>query len=210
MYEAMATVTGTVVTHPVRRELANGEPVITFRVASHSRRLDFATQQWVDNGTLFLTVSCWRRLVPGVLASIRRGDPVMVHGQLRSHEYRAKDGVERRDLEMRAMAIGPDLARCTAEITRRADRSRASGEAAAEGGESAAERDENGAEGGIEAGADGSFPAAGEEALPEARVASRNIAAGCGAAPGAAGAEERASGTVSRPDPSRIAEPADA
>ncbi len=52
MYEAMATVVGTVVTHPVKRDLSNGEQVLTFRMASNSRRLDFATGEWVDNGTL--------------------------------------------------------------------------------------------------------------------------------------------------------------
>ncbi|WP_082393062.1 single-stranded DNA-binding protein [Nocardia arizonensis] len=127
MYEAMATVIGTVVTHPTKRELNSGEQVLTFRMASNSRRFDQASGQWVDNGTLFLTVTCWRRLVDGVEASIRRGDPIVVYGQLRSHEYRTRDGVERRDLEMRASAVGPDLTRCTARVIR-------SSETAAEAG----------------------------------------------------------------------------
>ncbi|MGS2809525.1 hypothetical protein [Nocardia sp. MW-W600-9] len=42
MYEAHATVIGTVVTHPVRRDLTNGEQVVTFRMASNSRRFDAA------------------------------------------------------------------------------------------------------------------------------------------------------------------------
>ncbi|WP_405161641.1 single-stranded DNA-binding protein [Nocardia sp. NBC_01499] len=118
MYEANATVIGTIVNHPVKRELPNGEQVLTFRMASNARRLDHHTGEWVDNGTLFLTVSCWRRLLAGVDASMRRGDPVIAHGQLRSLEYRSKDGVDRRDLEMRATAVGPDLGRCTAQVTR--------------------------------------------------------------------------------------------
>lgn len=182
MYEAMATVAGTVVTHPARRELANGEPVITFRVASNSRRFDQANGEWVDNGTLFLTVSCWRRLVAGVQASIRRGDPVLVHGQLRTHEYRAKDGVERRDLEMRAVAIGPDLARCSAAITRRAERPRPE----------AAE------------------PEPATEPMPEAGVAPHELPAGAPARPGPFPDGAAGSGTVGRPGSTRIAEPVDA
>lgn len=119
MYEAMATVVGTLVTNPVTRDLSNGERVLTFRMASNSRRFDIATGDWVDNGTLFLTVTCWRRLVGGVDASLRRGDPVLVYGQLRTHEYRTKEGVDRRDLEMRASAVGPDLTRCTTEVRKR-------------------------------------------------------------------------------------------
>ncbi|MGQ4596465.1 hypothetical protein [Nocardia sp. R6R-6] len=72
----------------------------------------------INYRTLYLTVSCWRRLVAGVDASLRRGDPIIAYGQLRSHEYRSKDGVERRDLEMRATAVGPDLSRCAAHVTR--------------------------------------------------------------------------------------------
>lgn len=124
MYEAHATVIGTVVTHPVRRDLTNGEQVVTFRMASNSRRFDAAAGEWVDNGTLYLTVSCWRRLVTGVDRSLHRGDPVIAYGQLRSHEYRGKDGAERRDLEMRAVAVGPDLGRCSASIVRRSDAAR--------------------------------------------------------------------------------------
>lgn len=121
MYEAHATVVGTVVTHPVRRDLANGEQMVTFRMASNARRLDPAAGEWVDNGTLYLSVTCWRRLVAGVDRSLHRGDPVIAYGQLRSHEYRGKDGAERRDLEMRAVAVGPDLARCSATVLRRSE-----------------------------------------------------------------------------------------
>ncbi len=127
MYEAMVTVIGTVVTHPIKRDLTNGEQVVTFRMASNSRRFNPETSEWVDGATLYLTVSCWRRLVVGVDAALRRGDPVIAYGQLRTHEYRAKDGMERRDVEMRAISIGPDLSRCTAQVVRRAVSGAASG-----------------------------------------------------------------------------------
>ena len=112
-------VIGTVVTHPVRRTLPGGEQVTTFRMASTARRFDRDRGGWVDSGSLFLTVSCWRRLVEGVDASLRRGDPIIAYGQLRTNEYRTKDGVHRHDLEMRAAAVGPDLGRCTAPVVRR-------------------------------------------------------------------------------------------
>ncbi len=121
MYEAHTTVIGTVITHPIRRDLSNGEQMLTFRMASNSRRFDAKTGEWTDNGTLYLTISCWRRLVAGVDRSLHRGDPVIAYGQLRSHEYRGKDGTERRDLEMRAVAVGPDLARCHASVIRRSE-----------------------------------------------------------------------------------------
>ncbi|MFD3509836.1 single-stranded DNA-binding protein [Nocardia sp. NPDC058666] len=121
MYEAHSTVIGTVITEPVRRDLSTGEQMLTFRMASNARRFDAKAGEWTDNGTLYLTVSCWRRLVAGVDQSLHRGDPVIAYGQLRSNEYRGKDGTDRRDLEMRAIAVGPDLARCHASVVRRSE-----------------------------------------------------------------------------------------
>ncbi|MFC6013135.1 single-stranded DNA-binding protein [Nocardia lasii] len=131
MYEAHATVIGTVITHPVRRDLSNGEQMLSFRMASNARRFDARSGEWTDNGTLYLSVTCWRRLVEGVDQSLHWGDPVIAYGQLRSNEYRGKDGALRRDLEMRAIAVGPDLARCSATVVRRSDGMRASPDAVA-------------------------------------------------------------------------------
>ena len=121
MYEAHATVVGTVITHPMRRDLRNGEQMLTFRMASNSRRFDAETGEWTDSGTLFLTVSCWRRLVAGVDPSLHRGDPVIAYGQLRSHEYRGKDGTERRDLEMRGSRSGRIWRDATRALSRRSE-----------------------------------------------------------------------------------------
>ncbi|MEV6771841.1 single-stranded DNA-binding protein [Nocardia sp. NPDC051030] len=119
MYEANTAVIGRVATHPTRRDLPNGDQLVTFRMASNSRRYDSARGDWVDSGTLYLTVNCWRKLVEGVEASLQRGDPIIAYGQLRSNEYTGRDGKERSDLEMRALALGPDLGRCTAPVQRK-------------------------------------------------------------------------------------------
>ncbi|MBF6331496.1 single-stranded DNA-binding protein [Nocardia transvalensis] len=125
MYESHIAVIGNVVTHPVRRILPGGEQVVSFRMASTARRYDRDSGEWVDGGTLFLTVNCWRRLVAGVDASLRRGDPIIAYGQLRTTEYRTRNGMERRDLEMLAAALGPDLGRCSAAVVRHGPRNSA-------------------------------------------------------------------------------------
>ncbi len=119
MYEAYTALVGNVVTHPVRRSLPSGRQLVTFRMASTARRLDRASGDWVDNGTVYVTVNCWRRLVEGVGASLSVGDPILVYGQLRLSEYRTREGHSRQDLELRASAVGPDLGRCTASVVRR-------------------------------------------------------------------------------------------
>lgn len=118
MYETYSTVIGTVITHPQRRTTNGGDEVISFRVASTVRYRGAGADTWQDGNTVYLTVNCWRRLVAGVGAAIGKGAPVIVHGQLSSSQYQTKDGVERSDLEMRAIAIGPDLARCICRIER--------------------------------------------------------------------------------------------
>ncbi|SEL64200.1 single-stranded DNA-binding protein [Rhodococcus maanshanensis] len=118
MYETHTAVVGTVITNPVKRPTNSGEEVLSFRMASNVRRQDRSTGEWTDGGTLYLTVTCWRRLVAGVGASLMKGDPVIACGQLRTNEYTTKDGVDRADLEMRASAVGPDLARCRARLDR--------------------------------------------------------------------------------------------
>nr|WP_314144810.1 single-stranded DNA-binding protein [uncultured Rhodococcus sp.] len=118
MYEAQCAVLGTVITNPVKRSTPTGDEVLSFRMASNARRQDRNTGEWTDGGTLYLTVTCWRRLVRGVGASLMKGDPIIAYGQLRTNEYTNRDGVERADLEMRASAVGPDLARCNVSIHR--------------------------------------------------------------------------------------------
>ena len=112
MFETYTTVIGTVVSEPRRRQTTTGEDVISFRVACTSRRIDKRSGEWVDGPTLYLTVSCWRRLLAGVGLAIAKGRPVMAHGQIKTIEYRTADGSRRSDLEMTAVAVGLDLSRC--------------------------------------------------------------------------------------------------
>ncbi len=117
MSKTQATLVGTVVTDPYRRHSAEGAPFIKFRMVCNERRFDRATQEWVAGDSLFVNVTCWRRLVKGVGAGIGKGDPVIVVGRLYTHEWMDKDTDNRRSsLELDADAVGPDLARCVAMI----------------------------------------------------------------------------------------------
>ncbi|MEO9327666.1 single-stranded DNA-binding protein [Gordonia aurantiaca] len=112
MYETYTTVIGTVVSDPRRRETTTGEEVISFRVAANTRRFDRRVGDWVDGPSLYLTVSCRRRLLAGVGLAVAKGRPVIAHGQIKTNEYPAADGSRRSDLEMTAVAVGLDLSRC--------------------------------------------------------------------------------------------------
>src|SRR6202012_2947206 len=83
--------------------------------ASNSRRR-VADGSWEPGNSLFVTVSCWGRLVSGVGASLGKGSPVVVAGHVHTSEYDDRDGIRRSTLEMRASAVGPDLSRCIARV----------------------------------------------------------------------------------------------
>jgi single-strand DNA-binding protein len=113
MFETQVTVVGNIVNDPIRRQ-AGAQEVLKFRVASNSRRL--VDGNWEAGNSLFVTVNCWGRLVSGVGASLGKGSPVIVVGNIHTSEYEDRDGIRRSTLEMRATSVGPDLSRCHAKI----------------------------------------------------------------------------------------------
>jgi single-strand DNA-binding protein len=114
MFETPLTIVGNIVNDPQRRYVGTQE-LMKFRVASNSRRRT-ADGTWEPGNSLFVTVNCWGRLVSGVGASLGKGSPVIVVGQVYTSEYEDRDGNRRSTLEMRATSVGPDLSRCHARI----------------------------------------------------------------------------------------------
>ena len=116
MGETPVTVVGTLVTDMRPRRVGpDGSLVLNFRVASNERRFDKASESWVNGESLYLSVSCWRRLAENA-ASLVKGDPVIVIGKLRTREWTTDQGERRSVVEMEASAVGPDLARCAVTV----------------------------------------------------------------------------------------------
>ncbi len=114
MFETPITVVGNIVNDPHGRRVGDQE-VMKFRVASNSRRRT-ADGTWEAGNSLFVTVNCWGKLVTGVGAALRKGDPVIVVGHVYTSEYEDRDGNRRSNLEMRATSVGPDLSRSIVRI----------------------------------------------------------------------------------------------
>ena len=110
MNEIPVTLVGNVVTDVSAATTAGGAEVAWFRLALTPRRFDRATARWVDGETSYVRVSCWRGLARNVVASITKGDPVVVTGRLRVREWERE---ERRGIavEVDASAVGHDLSR---------------------------------------------------------------------------------------------------
>jgi single-strand DNA-binding protein len=98
---------------------AAGVPVATFRVASTPRRYQRKTDTWEDGDTQWYTVNAWRALAENCDRSLRRGDPVVVHGKLSAQVWTNKAGLEVTTFEVEAAFVGHDLNRGTSQFHRR-------------------------------------------------------------------------------------------
>ena len=114
MFETPITIVGRIITD-LRRRVVGDQEVISFRVACNSRRRT-GEGIWEPGNSLYVTVNCWGKLVTGVGAGLYKGAPIIAVGTVHTSEYEDKDGAKRSSLEMRATAVGPDLARAIVRI----------------------------------------------------------------------------------------------
>jgi single-strand DNA-binding protein len=106
--EALLQMTGYVGGDVNLRATASSVPVADFRLACTPRIL--RSNQWVDADTTWITVKAFRGLAENVAASVRRGDPVIVLGRLRTSTW-VKDEQTYERLELEAASVGHDLNR---------------------------------------------------------------------------------------------------
>jgi single-strand DNA-binding protein len=118
MHETYVTLSGWLGGNVELRD-AGGVPVASFRVASTPRRFQRRTETWEDGDTQWYSVNAWRNLGDNCAASLRRGDPVVVHGKLSAHTWTNKAGLEVTTFEVEAAFVGHDLNRGTSEFRRR-------------------------------------------------------------------------------------------
>ncbi len=97
---------------------AGDAPVANFRLACTPRRFNRRTENWSDGTTQWYTVNVWRQLAENCAASLRRGDPVVVHGRLEVKLWVNSDNVEVTSFEIEALHLGHDLSRGTSRFTR--------------------------------------------------------------------------------------------
>ncbi|KZE41564.1 single-stranded DNA-binding protein [Microbacterium sp. T32] len=102
------TLVGNVVGDPEERATRGGDPIAAFRLAVSERRFDRERGQWVDGHTNYYAVSVFGELGRNSLASLHKGERVIVAGRLRLREWETdvKRGVS---ADVVADAIGHDL-----------------------------------------------------------------------------------------------------
>ncbi len=111
------TIAGTVATEPRHIVTSQGLSITSFRLASAQRKYDRNTNTWSDGETNWYTVTAFRQLAENVVASVKKGERVMVFGKLRIRGWQ-KDERSGLSVEIDADAVGHDLIWGTSVYTR--------------------------------------------------------------------------------------------
>ena len=93
----------------VRHRTAKDVSVATVRVGVTPRLKKDG--EWVDGETTWYSVTAWRTLADHVRDSVRKGDPVIVHGRLRTETWEPERGRPATTLQVEASLVGHDLTR---------------------------------------------------------------------------------------------------
>jgi single-strand DNA-binding protein len=105
--DIITTLTGNLGGEVESRVTKTGQPIACFTVATTPRYLRGA--DWKAAPTTWTRVECFRQLAENVIASLRKGDPVIVHGRLRTSTWQDPSGAQRHREVLEAIAIGHDL-----------------------------------------------------------------------------------------------------
>ena len=99
----------------VEMKIGEGWRGARFRVA-HAPRV-MRQGEWVDGTTTWMSVHVYGRLADNCHVSLRKGDPVMVTGRLRTRSWIDDEG-SHEQLIVVAHNVGPDLSRLPATCRR--------------------------------------------------------------------------------------------
>lgn len=100
---------GNATADPSSRQHEDGTTTTIVRIAVTGRYYDSTKSDFTDRKTEFVSVYTRRALARNVLASVKKGQPLVVTGRLGSSEWQAEDGTQRHTLTLQAEAIGHDL-----------------------------------------------------------------------------------------------------
>ena len=116
--DIVITVVGNLTNDPELRFTPSGAAVASFTIASNSRYLDKATNEWKDSEPVYMRCSVWRQYAENVAESLTRGTRVIATGRLKQRSYDNRDGQKVTVMEMEVDDVGPALRTATAKVTK--------------------------------------------------------------------------------------------
>lgn len=108
MNDTTITIRGNAGSVPQLRQSPNGTVWTSFRLASTSRRRA-PDGSWEDKATLWVSVTVFRALAERVAATVRKGTPLTIVGDLSHEEWVTQDGAPRSGPAVIAQSVAVDL-----------------------------------------------------------------------------------------------------
>ncbi|HUI29985.1 MAG TPA: single-stranded DNA-binding protein [Candidatus Acidoferrales bacterium] len=96
-------IAGNLTRDPVFRETTNGTPVVNFTVASNRKFRD-SGNQWQED-VCYVGVVAWNKLADSCRDKLKKGNAVLVDGELQSRNWKTDDGHHRSIVEIKARRI---------------------------------------------------------------------------------------------------------
>lgn len=96
-------VAGNLTKDPIFRETSNNTPVANFHVAANRRYKD-SNNQWQED-VCYVGVVAWNKLADSCKDRLKKGNAVLVDGELQSRTFKTDDGKNRTIVEIKAKRI---------------------------------------------------------------------------------------------------------
>ncbi|MFC2083803.1 single-stranded DNA-binding protein [Bacteroidota bacterium] len=96
-------VAGNLTKDPVFRETSNKTPVVNFHIAAN-RRFKDSTNQWQED-VCYVGVVAWNKLADSCKDRLKKGNAVLIDGELQSRTFKTDEGRNRTIVEIKAKRI---------------------------------------------------------------------------------------------------------
>lgn len=111
--ETNLTIRGRLTADPELRFTPSGAGVVNFSVASNASKFDKDSNFWKDQPAKFWRCAAWNQgkltRAENIANLLKKGDSVVVYGELETREYTTKEGEQKVAEEIRVESIGKDL-----------------------------------------------------------------------------------------------------
>jgi single-strand DNA-binding protein len=96
-------IAGNLTKDPIYRQTTNGTPVVNFSVASNRRYRD-SKDDWQED-VCYVGVVAWNKLAESCRDKLRKGNAVLVEGELQSRTFKTEKGDSKTIVEIKARRI---------------------------------------------------------------------------------------------------------
>lgn len=96
-------IAGNLTKDPIFRQTTNGTPVVNFSVASNRRYRD-SKDEWQED-VCYVGIVAWNKLAESCRDKLKKGNAVLVEGELQSRTFKTEKGDSKTIVEIKARRI---------------------------------------------------------------------------------------------------------